>query len=53
MKIYFRDGDTLVVAASDSVEAMALKYWLAEYAKHGDKLFEVETTLPIMLGAPD
>jgi hypothetical protein len=52
MRLYFKDDDTLVIAASDSIEAMALKYWLAEYAKHGDKLFEVETDLPIMLGAP-
>ena len=52
MRIYFRDDDTLVVAASDSIEAMALKYWLNEYAKHGDKLFEVETDVPIRLGAP-
>jgi hypothetical protein len=53
MRIYFRDDDTLVVAASDSVEAMALKYWLAEYEKHGEKLFEVETAVPIRLGAPE
>lgn len=49
MRIYFRDDDTLVVGASDSVEAMALKYWLKEYEAHGDKVFEVETTVPIAL----
>ena len=53
MKLYFRDDDTLVVAASDSVEAMALKYWLKEYEEHGDKVFEVDTTVPIILGAPE
>lgn len=49
MKIYFRDDDTLVVGASDSVEAMALKYWLKEYETHGDKVFEIDTTVPIAL----
>lgn len=49
MKIYFRDDDTLVVAASDSVEAMALKYWIKEYNEHGDKVFEVDTNVPIAL----
>lgn len=49
MRLYFRDDDTLVVGASDSVEAMALKYWLKEYAEHGDKVLEVDTTVPIVL----
>lgn len=53
MRIYFRDDDTLVVGASDSVEAMALKYWLKEYAEHGDKVLEVDPTVPIMLPKGD
>lgn len=53
MRIYFRDDDTLVVAASDSVEAMALKYWMKEYAEHGNKVFEVDPTVPLLLGAPE
>lgn len=46
MKIYFREDDTLVVCPEDSVEAMALKYWMMEYQKHGPKLFDVDTEVP-------
>lgn len=52
MRLYFRDDDTLVIGAQDSVEAMALKYWLSEYKTHGDKLLEVDTDVPIKLSAP-
>lgn len=52
MRVYFRDDDTLVICPDNSVEAMALKYWMKEYAEHGDKVLEVDTAVPIALGAP-
>jgi hypothetical protein len=42
----------LVIGPDNSVEAMALKYWMKEYAEHGDKVLEVDTAVPIALGAP-
>jgi len=44
MKVYFKEDDTLVVEAECNVEAMALKYWMKEYAAHGNKVFEIELT---------
>jgi hypothetical protein len=52
MRIYFKDDDTLVVGAQDSIEAMALKYWLSEFEKQGSKLLEVDTDAPIQLSSP-
>lgn len=52
MRVYFKDDDTLVIGASDSVEAMALKYWMKEFAEHGAKLLDVDTVVPIVLAAP-
>lgn len=49
MRIYFRPDDTLVIAPDDSIESMALKYWLKEYEAHGDKLLDVDAELPIAL----
>jgi hypothetical protein len=49
MKVYFRDDCTLVIAPTDSVESMALKYWATEYSTHGDKLLDVDTELPIVM----
>lgn len=50
MRVYFRDDDTLVIGPDNSVEAMALKYWMKEYEAHGAKVLEVDTTVPIRLG---
>lgn len=52
MKLHFTDNDVLVLCAETDVEAMALKYWLAEFNKHGEKLVEVNTDVPIRLTAP-
>lgn len=53
MRVYFRDDDTLVVGAENSVEAMALKYWAKEYAEHGDKVLEIDPVVPIALGVAE
>lgn len=50
MKLYFREDDTLVICAENSVESMALKYWLNEYKAHGEKVLDIETEPPIQLG---
>ena len=46
MKVHFKDDGTLVICPKDSVEAMALKYWVMEYQKHCEKLLEVDTEVP-------
>lgn len=53
MRIYFDDNDVLHVAPSDTVEAMALKYWAKEYAAHGAKMLEVETDVPLKMGSAE
>lgn len=52
MKIHFTDNDVLFLSAETDIEAMALKYWLAEFMKHGPKLVEVNTDVPLRLTAP-
>ncbi|UNY40595.1 hypothetical protein KLER11_gp75 [Pararheinheimera phage vB_PsoM_KLER1-1] len=52
MKIRFTDNDVMEIHAETDVEAMALKYWDAEFAKHGEKLLEVVTDVPYRLPAP-
>jgi len=34
MKVEFMPDDTLCIVAETSVEAMALKYWVKEFAEH-------------------
>lgn len=41
MKIHFTENEVMQVIAECDVESMALKYWLLEFAKHGDKMLEV------------
>jgi hypothetical protein len=53
MKVEFSSDDTLFIVAETGLEAMALKYWMAEYSKHGDKLLEVVTDVPYQLPAPN
>jgi hypothetical protein len=52
MDVRFKPDDTLCIVAETSIEAMALKYWLREYAEHGDKVLEVVTDVPYRLPAP-
>lgn len=41
MKIRFTPNDVMQIIAECDIEAMALKYWLSEYLKHGEKVLEV------------
>lgn len=41
MRVHFTENEVMQVIAECDVESMALKYWLLEYAKHGDKVLEV------------
>lgn len=43
MLIEFDDDCTLRIKPENSIEKMALKYWEAEYEKHGDKVLDVDT----------
>lgn len=45
MEIKFREDDTLVICAENTVEVLALKYWLKEYAAHGNKVLDIDLTL--------
>lgn len=49
MDVRFKDDCTLVIVPTNSVEAMALRYWAEEYKKHGDKMLDVDLTVPIRL----
>jgi hypothetical protein len=52
MQIYFDPQNVLHIAAENTVELMALKYWAQEYKEHGDKLLEVDIENPtILLGS--
>ncbi len=46
MRIHFDDDEVLHICPKNSVEAMALRYWLEEYKAHGDKMLVVETSVP-------
>lgn len=46
MKVEFQEDGTLSICPEDSVERMALKYWVMEYRTHGDKMIEVSDELP-------
>lgn len=41
MRIQFTQNEVMQIIAECDVETMALKYWLMEYAKHGNKVLEV------------
>jgi hypothetical protein len=42
MRVYFDEHDVLHLCPEDTTEAMALKYWMKEYAAHGSKMLDVE-----------
>jgi hypothetical protein len=42
MKVYFDVGDVLHICPEDSVERLALKYWLKELKEHGLKVLDVD-----------
>lgn len=41
MRIHFTPNDVMQIIAECDIESMALKYWLAEYLKHGEKVLEI------------
>lgn len=45
MRIYFDKDDALHIEPEDSVEKMALKYWVGEYKEHGSKVLAVDTEM--------
>jgi len=49
MRVYFDDSDTLHIEPENTVERMALKYWVQEYREHGPKLLEVDFDSPLRL----
>lgn len=43
MKAIIDSECVLHILPKNNTEAMALKYWISEFAKHGPRLLEVET----------
>lgn len=41
MHISFTDNEVLQIISENGENNLALKYWLMEFAKHGDKMIEV------------
>lgn len=41
MNVNFKTDGTMVIIPESSVELMALKYWIYEFKKHGNKMLEV------------
>ena len=46
MKVYFSGDDVLHIVPESGIEAMAIKYWMAEYNKHGTRMLEIVTETP-------
>lgn len=51
MRVYFDADDTLHITPDDTVERMALKYWVQEYKEHGSKVLDVDFDSPLRLPA--